>query len=154
MLTAIKMSILVFWIVTPCRPVRRFQSFGGSYCHHLQGRWRQYDDPKFLYLSTNLHGPTVRETNIDILFIYYRRSHPKISEWRRGWEIYTVMTLWKTVCVALNWIKLAQYKYQYRLILSLLLASWATETWLHQNLLLQFLALTVPRIHGRLLGGT
>jgi hypothetical protein len=35
-LTAVKMSILVFWVVTQCGLVGRYQRFGGTYCLHLQ----------------------------------------------------------------------------------------------------------------------
>jgi hypothetical protein len=38
-LMAVKMSMLVFWIVTPCELVGRDQRFGGTYYLHLQG-WR------------------------------------------------------------------------------------------------------------------
>jgi hypothetical protein len=37
-LTAVKMSVFIFWVVTPCGPVGRYQSFGETYCPHLQGR--------------------------------------------------------------------------------------------------------------------
>jgi hypothetical protein len=30
------MSMLVFWVVTPCGLVRGHQHFGGTYCLHLQ----------------------------------------------------------------------------------------------------------------------
>jgi hypothetical protein len=35
-LTVVKMS-MVFWVVTPCGLVGRYQCFGGTYCLHLQG---------------------------------------------------------------------------------------------------------------------
>jgi hypothetical protein len=35
-LTALKMSILVKWVVTPCGLVGRYQRFGGTYCLHRQ----------------------------------------------------------------------------------------------------------------------
>jgi hypothetical protein len=35
-LTAVKMPIFVFWVVTPCGLVGRCQHFAGTYCHHLQ----------------------------------------------------------------------------------------------------------------------
>jgi hypothetical protein len=38
------LSKLVFWVVTPCRLVGRYQRFGGTYCLHLQGwRWIFHD---------------------------------------------------------------------------------------------------------------
>jgi hypothetical protein len=40
-LTAAKMSMLVFWVIKPCGLVGRYQHFGGTYCLHRQGwRWR------------------------------------------------------------------------------------------------------------------
>jgi hypothetical protein len=35
-LTAVKMSMLLFCFITPCRLVGRYHSFGGTYCLHLQ----------------------------------------------------------------------------------------------------------------------
>jgi hypothetical protein len=34
-LTAVKMSMLVFWVVTPCGLVNGYQRFGGTYRLHL-----------------------------------------------------------------------------------------------------------------------
>jgi hypothetical protein len=39
LLTAMKMSMVVFWVVTSCGLVGGCQRFGGTYCLHLQG-WR------------------------------------------------------------------------------------------------------------------
>jgi hypothetical protein len=39
-LTAVNMSMLLFWVVTPYGLVGRYQCFGGTYCLHLQGRCR------------------------------------------------------------------------------------------------------------------
>jgi hypothetical protein len=36
-LTAVKLSVLVVWVVTPCGLVGRYQCFGGTYCFRLQG---------------------------------------------------------------------------------------------------------------------
>jgi hypothetical protein len=35
-LTVVKMTMLFFWVVTPCRLVGRYQRFGGTCCLHLQ----------------------------------------------------------------------------------------------------------------------
>jgi hypothetical protein len=35
-LTAVKMSMLFFWAVTPCELVDKYQLFAGTYCLHLQ----------------------------------------------------------------------------------------------------------------------
>jgi hypothetical protein len=40
-LTAVRMSILVLWIVTPCGLVGTYQRFGETYCLHLQGVTRK-----------------------------------------------------------------------------------------------------------------
>jgi hypothetical protein len=37
-LTAVKMSMLVFWVVKPNGLVGRYQRFGETSCVHLQGR--------------------------------------------------------------------------------------------------------------------
>jgi hypothetical protein len=34
---AIKIQVAVFWIVTSCRDVVRYERFGEPYCRHLQG---------------------------------------------------------------------------------------------------------------------
>jgi hypothetical protein len=36
-LRSVKMTMLFFWVVTPCRLVDRYQRFGETYCLHLQG---------------------------------------------------------------------------------------------------------------------
>jgi hypothetical protein len=35
-LTAVRMTTLFFWVVTPYRLVGRYQRFGEAYCLHLQ----------------------------------------------------------------------------------------------------------------------
>jgi hypothetical protein len=63
---AVKMSMLVFWVVTPCGLVGRYQRFGGTYRLHLQGwRRRQYDPPKGWYAPMSPHGVTTQKTNIE-----------------------------------------------------------------------------------------
>jgi hypothetical protein len=37
-ITAVKMSLMVFWAVTPCGIVDRYRRFGGTYCLQLQGK--------------------------------------------------------------------------------------------------------------------
>jgi hypothetical protein len=36
-LSAVRMTMLFFWVVTPCRLVSIYQRFGEIYCIHLQG---------------------------------------------------------------------------------------------------------------------
>jgi hypothetical protein len=45
-LTAVKMSMLVFWVVTPCGLVGRYQRFRGTYCLLLQGFLSPSSAPK------------------------------------------------------------------------------------------------------------
>jgi hypothetical protein len=35
-LTAVKIPVLMFWVVTPYELVGRYERFGGTYCLHLQ----------------------------------------------------------------------------------------------------------------------
>jgi hypothetical protein len=42
-ITAVRMAMLLFWVVTSCGLVGKYQRFGETYCLQLQGwRWRQY----------------------------------------------------------------------------------------------------------------
>jgi hypothetical protein len=36
-LTAVRMTMLLFWVVSPCRLVSRYQHFEETYCLYLQG---------------------------------------------------------------------------------------------------------------------
>jgi hypothetical protein len=36
-LMAVRMTVLFFWVVTPCGLINRYRRFGGTYCLHLQG---------------------------------------------------------------------------------------------------------------------
>jgi hypothetical protein len=38
MISACKITVLVFWVVTPCELAGRYQRFGGTYCLHLHHR--------------------------------------------------------------------------------------------------------------------
>jgi hypothetical protein len=53
------MLMLVFWVVTPCGLLGRYQRFRGTYCLHLQPM-------KCWYLPTSPHGVTTQKTNTDI----------------------------------------------------------------------------------------
>jgi hypothetical protein len=44
------LQMLVFWVVTPCRLMGRYQCFRGTYCFHLQN-WSQHEQ---LYCRDNL----------------------------------------------------------------------------------------------------
>jgi hypothetical protein len=62
-LIAVKMPMLVFWVVMPCGLV------GGTYSLCLQPKkWRQYVPPKcsaYLYLPTSSHDVTTQKINMD-----------------------------------------------------------------------------------------
>jgi hypothetical protein len=36
--TAVKIWVVVFWVMTPCSPVGGYQRFDGTYVVHFQGR--------------------------------------------------------------------------------------------------------------------
>jgi hypothetical protein len=69
-LTAVKMSMLVIWVATPCELVERYQSFGGKYSLHFQGgrrhprRQRQYVPQNRCYVPTSPHVVVTQQTNI------------------------------------------------------------------------------------------
>jgi hypothetical protein len=55
-LTTVKMSMVVFWFVTPCELVGQYQHFGVTCCPHLQPRrppWTN-DIDVFGFLSINM----------------------------------------------------------------------------------------------------
>jgi hypothetical protein len=54
-----EMSMLVFWVVSPCELVSRYQLFGGTYCLHIQPC--SFEDGGSLP-----RGVTTQKTNIDI----------------------------------------------------------------------------------------
>jgi hypothetical protein len=57
--------MMLFWVLTPCRLVGRYQRFGETHCLHLQGG--QDVSPKRWYVPTSLHGVTTHKNNIVIL---------------------------------------------------------------------------------------
>jgi hypothetical protein len=45
---------VLFWVVTPCGLMGRYQHFGEAYCLQFQG-WRQYVSPKLgVYLEVHM----------------------------------------------------------------------------------------------------
>jgi hypothetical protein len=62
----IELVMLLFWVVTACELVGRYQRFGGTYCPTQPERWRQYVSPKRWYLSTSSQAVTIQKTNIDV----------------------------------------------------------------------------------------
>jgi hypothetical protein len=59
-------SMLVFWVVTPCGFIGRYQCSGGTYCLHFQRwRWRQYVSPKLgIYIWVH------RDEDEDSMFLW------------------------------------------------------------------------------------
>jgi hypothetical protein len=49
-LPAVRMTMLLFWVVKPCKLVGRHQCFGETYCIHLQGVATQKNNIVKLYL--------------------------------------------------------------------------------------------------------
>lgn len=64
-LMAVKMFMLVLWVVTPCGLVCRYQRFRVTYFLHLYGE-SAYVFLKFWYLPASTHGViTTQNTNFD-----------------------------------------------------------------------------------------
>jgi hypothetical protein len=61
-LTAVWMSMLVLWVVTPSGLVGGYQSFGGTFCLNLQSF-----QPKRRNPSTRPLGVTAQKTTTDVL---------------------------------------------------------------------------------------
>jgi hypothetical protein len=69
-----KISMSVFWVVTPGTLVGGYERFGATYWIHLRGwRWRQYISPKRWYLPTSSHCDSTQNTNI--IFTAVRNSN-------------------------------------------------------------------------------
>jgi hypothetical protein len=71
-LTAVKMSMLVFWVATPCGLVGRYQRLGGKYSVHLKSwyqpwSWRQYVPPKRCCIPTSRHCVTTQKIKSNVL---------------------------------------------------------------------------------------
>jgi hypothetical protein len=79
-LTVVIMKSTIFWVITPCSPLKVNPRFGGTYRLHLQGRvchlllrwflaqlnfrpwrWRQYIPPKRRLTLNGLHGVISQE---------------------------------------------------------------------------------------------
>jgi hypothetical protein len=67
-----KIAVLVFWVVTPCGLVGRYQQFGGTCCLHILPL-------KYWYLCTHPHVITDQKTSIDMWNSYFM---PKLSRCR------------------------------------------------------------------------
>jgi hypothetical protein len=65
--TAMKMSMLVLWVVTPCELVGRYQCLAGTYCLFSP------EDGGSIFLRNigiclqNPHGVTTQKSNIEII---------------------------------------------------------------------------------------
>jgi hypothetical protein len=71
------MSMLVFWVATPCGLVGGYQRFGGTYCLYLQGWWRLETVCSSKTL-VSAHKSTRRNNVVDKARRVWRRT-----KWRR-----------------------------------------------------------------------
>jgi hypothetical protein len=89
---AVKMSMSVFWVVTPCGLRGKYQRFRGTYCLHLQPWiWQYVPLKRWWCLPTSPYGFTVQDclgrvsTQLSSLFaldfhLYYKRKRrPRIK---------------------------------------------------------------------------
>jgi hypothetical protein len=96
-LTALKMTMLFFWVVTPCGLVGRYQHFGETYCLHFQDR-PEHGDSMFnrnfgIYLRVHA-APQPRRTVSPIVSDWHiipRLFHdfifsPPVSAFIRYWR--------------------------------------------------------------------
>jgi hypothetical protein len=80
-LTAVRIMLLFFWVVTPCRLVGRYQRLGETYCFHFQSSTFSPEDGDTT--ATYLHGVTIQNNNIiKKIFIKIARSlgHGNLEE--------------------------------------------------------------------------
>jgi hypothetical protein len=86
--------MLVFWVLTPCGLVGRYQYFDRTYFLHLQDWRRQYVSLKFWYVCTSPHGVITQMTNINI-------THMLLILECGGNELYwAIQNLWSQIlCV-------------------------------------------------------
>jgi hypothetical protein len=50
---AMKIQVMLFWLITPCSLVSRYQCFGGTYYLHVQGK--SEDGDSMLHLNVGAH---------------------------------------------------------------------------------------------------
>jgi hypothetical protein len=81
-LTAVKMLMAVFWVVSPCGPVGRNQCFGRTYCLFLQlWRWcHWFCDQIFSFVSTAFIFNHCQNLKQYILSILWTTSVPAFCE--------------------------------------------------------------------------
>jgi hypothetical protein len=95
-LTAVNMSMLVFWVVTPCRLLGRYQRFG----KHTVPIFR-VKVPKRWYLPTSPRDVTIQKTNIDIYFnLLFNIDIRPTSKWIKLVTLKQVM--WRSGSNAIN----------------------------------------------------
>jgi len=61
---AMKIQVMVFWVVTPCSYVVGYQRFGACSSETLVSpwKWRQQGPPKHRYTSPSLHSTSTHKT--------------------------------------------------------------------------------------------
>jgi hypothetical protein len=61
-LTGVKMSVLVFWVVTPCGLASTYQRFGGTKCINTALKMEAICSSE-TYLATSPYGVTIQKAN-------------------------------------------------------------------------------------------
>jgi hypothetical protein len=88
-LTAVKISILVFWVVTSCGLVGRYRHFGGTYCLDLQISIRNYHTVR-RYITCVVEKASLRNMKIINRDSEERnKEHRLLSNYR--WKLYETL---------------------------------------------------------------
>jgi hypothetical protein len=66
-LKGVKMSMVVFCVVTLCGLLGKYQRFGGTYCSIFRAKEAVCSSETLIVLSTRLHGGATQRTNIEAL---------------------------------------------------------------------------------------
>jgi hypothetical protein len=75
--TAVRIIMLFFWVLSPCRPVGSFQSLGEIYCLHLQGSIFSPEDGDIMFLRNVAiyrrvyTAPKPRRTSLSWFGLFY-----------------------------------------------------------------------------------
>jgi hypothetical protein len=69
---AVKIHIVVLWVIKPYSLVGRYRGFGGTYCQTL--KMEQYDSPKRCYLPTRLYCFITQKTTVWVSLVYMVKS--------------------------------------------------------------------------------
>jgi hypothetical protein len=82
---AVNINTTVFWYVTPCSLLGRYQSFGRICCFHLQGKKNSKDGNKSFFSETwsvwEEHGVTSRTIRWNTLSVGFQQSDICFKWW-------------------------------------------------------------------------